>query len=344
MFKLTVQLVTWNGGKYIPFLFESLRKQSFTDWKLIILDNGSTDNTVSEIKMQILDFPVEVELIEGGDNLGFAKGHNTLVKSQKSPPKADPPLAEKVKSQYILLVNQDMYLEKDCLEKLVKFMDENEEASVVSPRLMRWDFVEQKFTNKIDTLGLSVSRSRRVTEIATGQDFSNFKFQISNFTEVFGVSGALPLFRKTAIDRAGLFDESFGSYKEDVDLAFRLRSAGYKAFILLDTVAYHDRTAVGTEKLSVKNKKSQSDFVRYYSYRNHLLTLLKNEYLQNFLLDLPLILWYELRKFFFFLLFDRKVLRGLGDIVKMRPAISHQRSVIKNSREVGWREIRKWFH
>ncbi|MBU2542239.1 hypothetical protein KJ785_01600, partial [Patescibacteria group bacterium] len=186
--------------------------------------------------------------------------------------------------------------------------------------------------------------SRRVTEIATGQDFSNFKFQISNFTEVFGVSGALPLFRKTAIDRAGLFDESFGSYKEDVDLAFRLRSAGYKAFILLDTVAYHDRTAVGTEKLSVKNKKSQSDFVRYYSYRNHLLTLLKNEYLQNFLLDLPLILWYELRKFFFFLLFDRKVLRGLGDIVKMRPAISHQRSVIKNSREVGWREIRKWFH
>ncbi len=62
--KLTVHLLTWNGEKYIPFLFDSLKKQTLKGWKLIILDNGSTDNTVGLIKKEIKNFPVEIELIE----------------------------------------------------------------------------------------------------------------------------------------------------------------------------------------------------------------------------------------------------------------------------------------
>ncbi|MFH1947261.1 MAG: glycosyltransferase family 2 protein [Candidatus Magasanikbacteria bacterium] len=347
--KLNVHLVVWNGGKYIPFLFDSLKKQSFTDWKLFILDNGSTDKTVSEIKKQIIDFPVEVELIENKENLGFAKGHNTLVESRKS----------KVKSQYILLVNQDMYLEEDCLEKMVKFMNENQDCAVVSPRLMKWDFggmqnaerrMQNSFTNKIDSLGLKVLRSRRVIEKYTGKDWDEKKsrLELSHRTqgqtmEVFGVSGAIPLFRRSVIEEVGLFDESFVSYKEDVDLAFRLCSAGYKAFVLLDAVAYHDRSAEGVEKMSGKNKKNQSDLVKYYSYRNHLITILKNEYWQNYLLDFFFIEWYELKKFVWFLLFDRGVLRGLRDIIKISEDLKIKRLKIKKLRKVSWREMRKWF-
>lgn len=345
MKKLSINLVTWNGEKYIPFLFDSLKKQTLSarggsvyhgDWKLVILDNYSTDNTVSEIKKQIADFPVEVELIESNENLGFATGHNKLYKKNSS--------------EYFLLLNQDMYLESDCLEKLVKFMDGNEDCVVASPRLMRWDFAEEKFTNKIDTLGLKVLRNRRVIEKYTGKDWDEkkSKMELSHRThdgamEVFGVSGALPVFRKSAIDKIGLFDNSFGTYKEDVDLAFRLRSAGHKAFVLLDTVAYHDRTAVGTDKMSVKNKKSQSDYVKYYSYRNHLITILKNEYWQNYLLDFFFIEWYELRKFLYFLLFDRKVLRGIKDIIKMSEDLKIKRLKIKRLRKVEWREMRRWF-
>jgi len=351
MSKLVVNLVTWNGEKYISFLFDSLKKQTYKDWELKILDNGSHDNTILEIKKQIKDFPVEVELIKGKDNLGFAAGHNKLYKKNSS--------------EYILLLNQDMYLEEDCLEKLVKFMDENRDASVVSPRLMRWDFVNKKFTNKIDTLGLKVLRSRRVTDIDTGKSWDecvkggdpsaslaepvlsdNRRVQ-DDFAEVFGVSGAMPMFRKVVVDEVGLFDEGFVSYKEDVDLAFRLRGAGYKAFVLLDAVAYHDRSAEGLEKKSdwfaSKNKKKQSNWVRYHSYKNHLITLYKNEYWQNFLLDLPWVLWYELKKFGWFLLFDRGVLKGLKDIVKMKKEIKDKREKIKDLRLISWREIRVWF-
>ncbi len=76
--KLSIHLVTWNGAKYIPHLFQSLKKQTFQDWSLLILDNGSTDNTVEELRLNIKNLGVDCELIENKKNFGFAGGHNQL--------------------------------------------------------------------------------------------------------------------------------------------------------------------------------------------------------------------------------------------------------------------------
>ena len=77
--KLSVHLVTWNGSKYIPYLFGSLRKQTFQDWKLYILDNASTDDTVERMKKELVDsassadrFPVPYELVESKENIWFS--------------------------------------------------------------------------------------------------------------------------------------------------------------------------------------------------------------------------------------------------------------------------------
>lgn len=355
--KLSVHLVAWNGSKYIPYLFDSLKKQTFQNFRLVILDNGSTDDTVTKIKEEIgkwkLEIGIEpnVELIDIKENLGFAGGHNKLN---------DELIIKNYECEYILLLNQDMYLEEECLEKLVEFMDEYEDCAVVSPRLMKWDFetvdsngLEQSKTDKIDTLGLKVMRNRRVVELGTGltwplESAQVLKCSSAQVCEVFGVSGALPMFRKSVIEKIGLFDDSYNSYKEDVDLAFRLRSAGHKAFVLLDAVAYHDRTAEGVEKkgdkVAMENKQKQSEWVRYHSYKNHLMTLYKNEYWQNCLLDLPWISWYELKKFGYFLLFDRQVLKGLKEIWRNCKDLKIKRLKIKEMRKVSWRELRQWFY
>ncbi|MFZ2189904.1 MAG: glycosyltransferase family 2 protein [Candidatus Magasanikiibacteriota bacterium] len=356
--KLSVHLVTWNGSKYIEYLFDSLRKQIYTDWKLVILDNGSKDNTVEMIKKELLNFPVEYELVEGKENLGFSGGHNKLFGSYVLSP-----------TSYVLLLNQDMYLKSNCLEKMIKFMNEHEDCAVVSPRLMKWEFdkvqnthlpaqagsnIQDSFSDKIDTLGLKVLRNRRVIEKYTGKDWDEkkSKLELSHHTtdeamEVFGVSGAFPMLRKSLIDKVGLFDELYFLYKEDVDLAYRLRIAGYKAFVLLDTVAYHDRSAEGLEKkgdmVAMANKKKQSSWVKYHSYKNHLMTLYKNEYWQNLLLDWPWIKWYELKKFVYFLIFDRSVLKGLMEIWRNRKDLKIKRLQIKKLRKVGWKELRVWF-
>lgn len=354
--KLSVYLVAWNGSKYIPYLFDSLRRQAFKNWKLCVLDNSSEDDTVVRIKKELMDFPVEFEITELKENIGFAGGHNRLFKNTDS--------------EYFLLLNQDMYLMPDCLEKMAWFLDANENAAAVSPRLMRWDFnsllaknvlLKGSFTGKIDSLGLRVFRNRRIIEKYTGKNWDEVKSKMKmsyraigdNATWVFGVSGATPMFRRSAIEKVkfsdgNFFDELYHSYKEDVDSAFRLVGAGYKAYVLLDTIAYHDRSAAGPDEpgdgAAIKNKAMQSEFVKYHSYKNHLMTLYKNECWQNFTLDFLWILWYELKKFAWFFLFDRKVLEGIFEIWKNRRHLKNNRLEIKGKRAVNWRKVRESFN
>lgn len=73
------------------------------------------------------------------------------------------------------------------------------------------------------------------------------------------------------------------------------------------------------------------------------MTLYKNEYWQNYLLDLPWIKWYELKKFIYFLLFDRGVLKGLGEMWKSRKELKNKKQEIISKRKVSWREIRSWW-
>ena len=379
--KLSVNLVTWNGAKYVPYLFDSLRKQTYTDWTLLVIDNNSQDGIVELMKKELGNFPIQYKIIENKENRGFAGGHNQAFKQSDA--------------EYVLLLNQDMYLAPDCLEKIVMFLDRHSETASVSPRLMKWDFsvldntdinwidadkLQKSFSDQIDALGLKVYRSRRVVEQYAQQDWQELQKKLchceersdeaiprfgsvdngiavlplvarNDSLEVLGVSGALPAFRASALKSVAypdgsIFDESYHSYKEDVDLAFRLAATGFKSYVSLDTVAYHDRSAAGPKQAddasALANKKNQSEWVKYHSYKNHLMTLYKNEYWQNFILDFPWILWYELKKFVYFLLFDRKVLGGLKEI--FGKDLAKKRRLIKSLRKINWQEMRKWWN
>ncbi|MEK7644165.1 MAG: glycosyltransferase family 2 protein [Patescibacteria group bacterium] len=362
--KLSVHLVSWNGAKYIAPLFDSLRRQTFKDWKLRIWDNDSGDGTVEEIKKELANFPFEHEMIENDENIGFAGGHNSLIKNY-----------ELRITNYVLLLNQDLYLEADCLKKMVKFLDSHDDVAVISPRLMKWDFnrhsgrseeslASGEFTDVIDSLGLKVFRNRRVVEQYAGNEWNDkLRNQLTKgiassppasrndaYLPVFGVSGTMPMLRTAAIEQikfsnGNFLDETYHSYKEDVDLAYRLNSAGFNSATLLDAVAYHDRSAAGPGALSdaaaLANKKKQSDRIKYHSYKNQLMTIYKNEYWQNFALDFWPILWYELKKFGYFLIFDRAVLKGLKEIWLNRKGLKLRRIQIKNKQKIDWKEMRK---
>lgn len=362
MAKLSVHLVAWNGERYIPFLFESLAKQTYKDWELVILDNGSTDGTRAALKNAAEKLSVPIQFIESKENFGFAGGHNKLYRETDS--------------EYMLLLNQDMYLTEACLEHMVSFLDTHQDVAAVSPRLMRWDFgaiddsnlagekkLAHSFTDHIDSLGLKVFRNRRVIEKYTKKKWSEVEHKMrmsfraerwrgESALEVFGVSGAFPMLRRSAIDKVAFsngdfFDGEYHSYKEDVDLAFRLRLNGQKAFVLLDTVAYHDRSGAGPAQLgdtaAGKNKKDQSSWVRYHSYKNHLMTLYKNEYGRNALLDFFPILWYEVKKFVWHLLFDRSVLKGLKEVWSSRASLKERRAEITGKRVSTAQDIRDWW-
>ncbi|MFA7244958.1 MAG: glycosyltransferase family 2 protein [Candidatus Magasanikbacteria bacterium] len=355
--KLSIHLVSWNGSKYIPYLFDSLKKQTYKDWKLFVWENASSDDTAELIKKELENFDLPYEYLDSKKNIGFAGGHNELYRGMGN--------EERGTSEYFLLLNQDMYLMPDVLEKLVKFLNENKDVASVTPRLMKWNFNQididfsDSLTNYVDSLGLKIMKNRRVVEKYVGKDWDEKKAKMElsfrahdESLEVFGVSGALPMYRKSAIDMVkfsdgNFFDNLYESYKEDVDLSWRLRLFGFKSFVLLDAVTYHDRSAGGQEKLgdktSAENKKKQSAWVKYHSYKNHLMTLYKNEYGKNFSLDFLFIIWYELKKFVYFLVFDRKVLKGLSVIWENKKLLKQRREEVTQMRNVSYKELRVWW-
>jgi len=335
-YKLTIGILTWNGEKYLPALFDSLQKQTFQDFEIIVVDNASSDGSVRAVQSVISTRPAEagqarndrVVITQNPTNIGFAAGHNQIFALSQT--------------SYYLALNQDVYLEPGCLDKLVQVLEHNPRLAVVGPRVMKWNFGDGP-NSIVDSLGLQVYRNRRVVEIDAGEKFTGVSNDVQT---VFGVSGAVVLARRQAIEAVGgLFDSTLNSYKEDVDLAYRLNAAGWEAAIDLGAIAYHDRTGFGSKNnddLSAsKNKLKQSPLVKYYSYHNHLIVLFKNEYWQNFIIDCPWILWYELKKFIYFLLCDRPVLKGLEDLWQCRIAIKTQRLNIKKLRRLSWREMRK---
>jgi GT2 family glycosyltransferase len=144
-----------------------------------------------------------------------------------------------------------------------------------------------------------------------------------------------------------IFDEDFFSYKEDVDLAFRLRSAGWAAYVLPDVRAWHDRTAAGPRELSdaaaADLRRSKSPLVRYHSYKNHLLTLLKNEHPINLARHWPWVVGYELKKLAYVLLRERDTLRALGELRQRLPAMRAKRAQVMAKWKVPPHELRRWF-
>ncbi len=318
---VAIQLVTWNGAKYLSPLFASLRNQTYKDWQIFIFDNASADNTVAELERILAGDWCKYELIKSEKNIGFTGGHNKLnPKSQIPNPK------------YLFLLNQDILLEPDYLEKLVNFLDQHPEAGSVTGRIMKLNDRQ-----KIDSMGLKLLVTGQVAEITTvpschserseeSRSFAGTQDDNCPFV-VFGVSGALPVYRITAIKQLGLFDEDFFSYKEDVDLADRLRRAGVKAYCVPRAVAYHDRSAgtVGGLVRTVQEHHNRSELINFYSYRNHILVLIKNLDRRDFW-RLSFIFIYELGKFLYLLVLEPKILfKAWSDIWRLAPKMIKKR-------------------
>ncbi|SIR15566.1 Glycosyltransferase, GT2 family [Mucilaginibacter lappiensis] len=185
--------------------------------EVFVVDNGSTDRSLAMIQEEF----AEVKVIENTKNVGMAQAYNQALKL--------------VSGEYVLMVNADTITGKKTIEKTLEFMDMHTDSGGLGIRMITPDgrFLKESkhgFTKpwgiffKLTGLAKYFSKSR-LTDVLR-KDWVE-EFQTSE-TDV--LNGAFMLYRKEALDLAGLLDERFHIYGYDIDLSYRVRLTGFKNY------------------------------------------------------------------------------------------------------------------
>jgi GT2 family glycosyltransferase len=277
-----VSIVTWNSAAVLQDALASVFAQTHKPNHVFVTDNASTDGVREVLK----EFSAcTVTYLQ--QNTGFASAHNDALK--------------KSAADYVLVMNPDVTLQPDYLEKLCAFAEEHPRAAAFVGAVLRPDGAP-------DTAGLHVAPWRIVRDLTD---------QPQTPRSVFGVSGALALYRRAGLldvaTDGSIFNPMLFAYKEDVELAWRLQWAGWQAYCVPAAQAQHSRV------LQREVKRSQRSVDRrFLSYRNHLLLYPLVESRKTLWPDLWLVIPAEVCRLIVLLLTDTRVtIRALAAAAKM---------------------------
>ena len=214
--KATVVIPNLNGAGWLRDSIESVWAQTEQDFELIVVDNGSADESLAIARSYV--GRANYTLIENAENTGFSYAVNQGIRAAKG--------------EFVALFNNDAFAEPDWLENLLA----------------------------------AAEKDGRICYQKPGR--------------VFSACGGAALYRKSILDKIGLFDEHFFAYFEDVDISWRANSLGYKNVYCPTARCYH---ICGATTGAVR----YNPFKSVQSGRNSILLPYKNMPILMFLLNLP---------------------------------------------------------
>jgi GT2 family glycosyltransferase len=291
---VSVVIVNYNGRRFLGDCLQSLYAQTYQNLEILVVDNGSSDDSVEYLKSCHPD----VIIIENASNLGFAGGVNAGIRHSRG--------------SFICTLNNDTWADCHCIEQLTAEITTDDRTGMCATKML---FPDQR----INSTGICLSRSgaawdRGMFEEDTGQYNAR--------EEIFGPCAGAALYRKKMLDEIGLFDEDFFLYMEDVDLAVRGQLAGWKCIFVPGAVVYHYHG--GTAGV-------MSDLAIYHQNRNILWVPVKNYPLVSLIALLPWMVCRNVGIIFYYIL-RRKgklILRSKFDAVKGIPRMWKKRSNIR---------------
>ncbi len=239
---LSVAVLSYDGRHLLEVILPSLARQRFRDFEVIVVDNGSRDDTVAWLSRT---WP-QVEIVSLPENGGVTAALNVCARAGRG--------------ELIGLFNNDLELEPACLGELVAALREHPEAGWAGGKLR--DF-ERRET--IDGAG------DVFTWAATGGRRGHGERDVGQYDEpraIFGACGGAALYRRSALAHVGEFDEDFFAFYEDVDWNLRAQLAGFSCRYVPSAVVYH----MGSATIG----RGLSDFTRYHLWRNTLWIVVKD--------------------------------------------------------------------
>ena len=220
--KTAVVILNWNGANLLREFLPSVLKGSDTEAKVIVADNGSTDNS-REVLSQ--EFP-GVEVLEMDKNYGFAEGYNKAITL----------LAPRF--EYIVLLNSDVAVKRGWIEPLVRFMESHKEAGACQPKILSY-----KDPKKFEYAGASGGFiDRNGYPYCRGRIFADCEKDEGQYDtpiQIFWATGAALMVRSSLYVEAGGLDPRFFAHMEEIDLCWRILLMGYQIWAVPESVVYH---------------------------------------------------------------------------------------------------------
>lgn len=211
--KVTIIILNWNGKEDTIECLKSLSMICYPNYEVVLVDNGSTDDSVSCFKKV---FP-QIKLIETGANLGFAGGNNVGIK-----------YALETSTDFILLLNNDTIVDPKFLDELIKFSEHEINLGVVSP-FVYWYDNPNEVQNGGEKINWFRFKSTKLWEL----------YPENNIIECENGSGACMLIKRSMIETIGPMSEDYFLLLEDVDLYLRALKYGLKNLSIRSAVVWH---------------------------------------------------------------------------------------------------------
>jgi GT2 family glycosyltransferase len=290
------------GLSYLEMVMRTLSEQSFRDFDVTVVDNGSTDGSVEYLRE---GWP-EVRVVELGENRGFPTAINRGVEAGRG--------------RYVALLNNDIELSTDWLELLVAELEGDPGLGFVTGKIMRHDDRDVIEQAGHDFFVCGRFEPRGLDQRDTGQ--------YDEPAETAIVSAAAALYRREALEAAGGFDEDYFLYCEDGDACLRMLLAGYSGRYVPGPKAFHVRGGtVGA---------AAAEIPRFYLVRNALITLVKDLPASLLIASLPKILLYHWGQLASARRegFARTVLRAYGSFLRALPSTVRKRRRIQRARRL----------
>jgi GT2 family glycosyltransferase len=304
---LTVAIPTYNGRELLEVVLPSLARQRFADFDVVVVDDGSTDDTVA----WLTEHWPEVQVV-AQPNRGVTAALNACLRAAAH-------------SELVGLFNSDVELDPDCLGELVGALREHPQAGSASPKLL--DFARR---DVIDGAGDVLEWAGHGHRRGHGERDMG---QYDRPQAIFGPCAGAAVYRRAALDVVGDFDADFHAFFEDVDWALRAQLAGLQCRYVPSAVVYHMGSATIGAGLT--------DFTRYQLWRNAVWVLAKGMPASLLARHAPQLLAGQLVNLAVAAR-DRKLgiwLRAWRDALAGLPRMAARRRIIQRNRRVSVREL-----
>ncbi len=303
---ISIVIVNWNGARWLKDCLRSLEAQTYPRFEVIVVDNASTDDSLT----LLADHFPWVRVIRSTQNLGFAGGNNLALHHYAG--------------EYLVLLNNDTVVAPDYLERFLRIFLERKEVGIAQSKLIRLEDPD-----KLDTCGSWWTRSTLLYNFGHGKEANLERY--NQPLRMFSGKGASLMIRREVIDQVGLFDNAFWCYYEEVDFCHRAGLAGWQVWYWPAAICWH---AGGQTAGSFP-----SSLTIYHDLKNRFRSYLKNFSFGNLLLIMPTALllngiqastWLIRRKTDLFAAYWKAVAWNIGNL----PDTLRERTRVKRLRKI----------